>query len=274
MNFAAVVAGAIGEREWLFRLAAADLRRDTKKLGEFRQGANLTSRRWHRLRPRSPMPIYPDRWNTRSLCPGHVELDGIPNEYRRLGSDPGEVQRFTKDCRIGLCHAEFLGDQDEVDETIDSEELEFCPLHLGRSVRHNPNRTSRHRFLTRDSLSHRRKNRFDSWKQAQAMEAVLAIPVGRNLRFAGISDTESRKKFREVIGAVRMHLDGLGDHAVEIDSFPRLDATVLRKREGPPQSRLARGGIVTEGIVEIEQNCFGPRFKWPRRHRIRMGLMS
>lgn len=103
------------------------------------------------------------------------------------------------------------------------------------------------------------------------MEPVLAIPVSGSLRLAGISDTESRKKLGEVIGSVGMHSNGLSDHAVEIDFLPRLDAAVGRKREGSPQTRLARGGIVTEGIVEIKQNRFWTGFKGSRRHQTQSG---
>ena len=65
------------------------------------------------------MPIHPDRRNTGCPRPRHVELDGITDEDRLLGSDPGEAQRFAKNLGIGFCHAEFFGDKDEVDEAID-----------------------------------------------------------------------------------------------------------------------------------------------------------
>ena len=88
------------------------------------------------------MPIHPDRRNTGRLRPRHVELDGITDEDRLLRSDPGESQRFAKNLGVGFCHAEFFGDKDEVDEAVDSEELEFCALHLCWSIRHDPNRAS------------------------------------------------------------------------------------------------------------------------------------
>lgn len=128
--------------------ASADLGRDTEKPREVREGANFTGRWWTGLRPPSPMAIHPDGWNTGSPRPGYVKLDGVPDEYRLLGSNPGEAQRLTENCRIGLCHAEFFRDQDEVNETIDSEELEFCPLHLRWSVCDDANRTSRQGFIT------------------------------------------------------------------------------------------------------------------------------
>jgi hypothetical protein len=55
------------------------------------------------------------------------------------------------------------------------------------------------------------------------MESVRAIPIGSRPRRAGVRDAKSRKQLLEVIGTVRMHLNGLGDHAVQIDSTPRLD---------------------------------------------------
>jgi hypothetical protein len=148
-----VVADAAGRREWLLRFeAVADLNRDTEKFREIHEGANLTGGCWPGLGPWSPLPIHPDRGYTSSPCPRHVELDGIADKYRLLGSDPGEAERFAKNRGIGFGHTELLRDYDEVDEAIDSEELEFRPLHLGWSVRHDANWAIR--LGTRDSLSH------------------------------------------------------------------------------------------------------------------------
>src|SRR5688572_2273329 len=102
------------------------------------------------------------------------------------------------------------------------------------------------------------------------MKPVLAIPVGRGRSLAGISDAESHKQLREVIGAVRMHANRLGNHAIEIDSITRLGAAVLREREGLPQTCLAGRGIVAQGVVEIEDNCLRTGIKWLRRHLIRI----
>jgi hypothetical protein len=112
------------------------------------------------------MPIHPDRRDTGGPRPCHVELNGITDEDRLLWSDPGEAQRFTENRWIWFCHAEFFGDQDEVDEAIDSEEFEFCPLHLGWSVRHDPDRASGLGIVTREGLSHHGKDLINPGKQA------------------------------------------------------------------------------------------------------------
>jgi hypothetical protein len=88
------------------------------------------------------MPIHPDRWHSGRLRPRHVELGGITDEDGFLGSDPGESQRLTKNLGVGLCDAEFFGDEDKVNQAVDSEELEFRALHLCWSVCHDPDRAS------------------------------------------------------------------------------------------------------------------------------------
>jgi hypothetical protein len=115
----------------------------TEELRQFSESANLTGRRWTGPYPRSLMPIHPDCWHTGRLRPGYVELGGITDEDRFLGCDPGESQRFTKYLGVGLCHAEFLGYQSEINETVDAEEFEFRVLHLCWSVSHNADRAGR-----------------------------------------------------------------------------------------------------------------------------------
>jgi hypothetical protein len=114
--------------------------RYANELRQISERANLTSRRWTWPYPRSPISIHPDCWNTGRLRPCYIELGGIADEDRILGCDPSESQRFTKYLGVRLCYAKFLGDKDEIDETVDSEELEFRVLHLCWSVGHDPDR--------------------------------------------------------------------------------------------------------------------------------------
>src|SRR4051794_16345827 len=129
-------------------MVVAELCGGTEKPREVREGANLTGRRWTGLRPRSLLPIYPDGRNAGGPGPCHVELDGITDEDRLLRPDLGEAQSFPEYRWIGFCHAEFLGNKDEVNEVVEAEEFEFRVLYLGRSIRHDPNRASRLRVDT------------------------------------------------------------------------------------------------------------------------------
>ena len=61
------------------------------------------------------------------------------------------------------------------------------------------------------------------------MKSVFAIPIGRGLCRVGIGDAESSEQLIEVIGAVRVHANRLGDHAVEIDRGLWLGAALLEK---------------------------------------------
>jgi hypothetical protein len=116
----------------------ADSCRGANELRQFSERANLTGRRRTRPYPRSPISIHPDCWNADRLRPCYIELGGITDEDRVLGCDPSESQRFTKYLGVRLCYAKFLGDKDEIDVTVDAEELEFRVLHLSWSVGHDP----------------------------------------------------------------------------------------------------------------------------------------
>src|SRR5215210_8795344 len=111
---------APGKRGYPRRLAcAAELSPGAKELRQLSQRANLPGRRWTGLCPGSLMPIHPDRGYAGRLGPRHVELGGVTDEDRLLGSDPGESQRLTKNLGVGFGHAEFFGDKDEVNQLVD-----------------------------------------------------------------------------------------------------------------------------------------------------------
>jgi hypothetical protein len=92
---------------------------------------------------------------------------------------------------IGLCHTEFFGDKDEINQAVDSEEFEFRVLHLCWSVRHDPDRASCLGIGTEHGVPHRREDCFSLWKQAQAVKSVFAIPIGCGLCRVDIGDAES-----------------------------------------------------------------------------------
>src|SRR5215217_4025556 len=165
------------------------------------------------------MSVHPDSRNTGRLRPRYVELDRITDKDRLLWFDPRESQRFMKNSGVRLCHAEFFGDKDEVNQAVDTEELEFGSLYLSWPVRHDPNWTSCPRIVTCYGDSHRREHHLGFWKQPQAMESIFSIPVSGERSRVFVASPESSEQLIEVIGAVRVHLDRLSDHPVEIDWF-------------------------------------------------------
>ena len=76
------------------------------------------------------MPIYPHRWNPGRARAEHIEFRGVADENCLTGRYSGEPQRLQKDPGIGFRYSELFGDDGEINKAIDSEKLEFGPLHL------------------------------------------------------------------------------------------------------------------------------------------------
>lgn len=171
-----------------------------------------------------------------------ADEDGVARRNLR------EPQRFPEDGGIWFPGAELLRDDDEIDQVFDPEKGDFAALDIGWAVRHQTNTTiqATERFDRRSGIG----------KECQAMIVILLKPGHRPVRDICIGNSMPSKELGEVIGAMQLHGQRVGHHLVEISSR-RLGIIangrkIARKRES--QAKIPSGGVVAQGIVQVEQH--------------------